>query len=128
MTVAIKTGDLLGEDAEAIVNTVNCVGVMGKGIALQFKQKWPENFRAYERACRESLFRHAVLRRTRCGLGTMLTTRFAKARSLTDAVETIVRSDEPKRTMGLHHATAAKSGLYLPHHRNRELAEYRSSA
>jgi O-acetyl-ADP-ribose deacetylase (regulator of RNase III) len=36
---------------EAIVNTVNCVGIMGKGIALQFKRKWPANFRAYEAAC-----------------------------------------------------------------------------
>jgi O-acetyl-ADP-ribose deacetylase (regulator of RNase III) len=52
MAVQIKSGDLLRQDADAIVNTVNCVGVMGKGIALQFKQKWPENFRAYERACR----------------------------------------------------------------------------
>ena len=39
-------------DAEALVNTVNCVGVMGKGIALQFKKAFPENFKAYEAACR----------------------------------------------------------------------------
>lgn len=39
-------------DAEALVNTVNCVGVMGKGIALQFKKVFPENFKAYEAACR----------------------------------------------------------------------------
>lgn len=51
MTVRIKSGDLLKEDVEAIVNTVNCVGVMGKGIALQFKQRWPQNFKAYEAAC-----------------------------------------------------------------------------
>ena len=38
-------------DAEALVNTVNCVGVMGRGIALQFKQAYPENYRAYEKAC-----------------------------------------------------------------------------
>jgi O-acetyl-ADP-ribose deacetylase (regulator of RNase III) len=43
-------GDLLRQEVDAIVNTVNTVGVMGKGIALQFKQKWPENFRAYEAA------------------------------------------------------------------------------
>lgn len=55
MTVTIKSGDLLNTDADAIVNTVNCVGVMGKGIALQFKQKWPENFKAYERACKQGL-------------------------------------------------------------------------
>src|SRR5882672_553649 len=44
------TGDLLDANAEALVNTVNCVGVMGKGIALQFKRAFPENFRAYLRA------------------------------------------------------------------------------
>ena len=45
-------GNILTDDAEALVNTVNCVGVMGKGIALQFKKAFPENFRAYETACR----------------------------------------------------------------------------
>ena len=44
-------GNLLEADAEALVNTVNCVGFMGKGIALQFKQAFPENFKFYERAC-----------------------------------------------------------------------------
>ncbi len=47
-----KTGNLLTEDAEAIVNTVNCVGVMGRGIALQFKKAFPENFKAYAEACK----------------------------------------------------------------------------
>src|SRR5215213_3543526 len=50
--VTITRGNLLTADAEALVNTVNCVGVMGKGIALQFKQAYPDNFRAYEQACR----------------------------------------------------------------------------
>lgn len=45
-------GNLLKADAEALVNTVNCVGVMGKGIALQFKQAFPANFAQYELACR----------------------------------------------------------------------------
>lgn len=44
-------GNLIEADAEALVNTVNCVGYMGKGIALQFKQAFPENFKFYERAC-----------------------------------------------------------------------------
>lgn len=44
-------GNLLTADAEALVNTVNCVGYMGKGIALQFKQAFPANFKAYEKAC-----------------------------------------------------------------------------
>ena len=36
--INLKTGNLLQTDADALVNTVNCVGVMGKGIALQFKR------------------------------------------------------------------------------------------
>ena len=50
--IRFKTGDLLAEDAEALVNAVNCVGVMGRGIALQFKKAFPENFRAYSEACK----------------------------------------------------------------------------
>ena len=46
------SGDLLRAPAEALVNTVNCVGVMGKGIALQFKQAFPAMFDAYARAAR----------------------------------------------------------------------------
>ncbi len=48
----IAKGNILEADAEALVNTVNCVGFMGKGIALQFKQAFPDNFKAYEAACR----------------------------------------------------------------------------
>lgn len=44
-------GDILKADAHALVNPVNCVGVMGRGVALQFKQAFPENFRAYKAAC-----------------------------------------------------------------------------
>lgn len=44
-------GNILHADAEALVNTVNCVGVMGRGIALQFKNAYPKNFKAYEAAC-----------------------------------------------------------------------------
>lgn len=47
-----KTGNILTENVEAIVNTVNCVGIMGRGIALQFKKAFPENFKAYESACK----------------------------------------------------------------------------
>jgi O-acetyl-ADP-ribose deacetylase (regulator of RNase III) len=46
-------GNLLQADADALVNTVNTVGVMGKGIALQFKQAYPANYQAYEAACRQ---------------------------------------------------------------------------
>ena len=52
--IEIQQGNLLKANAEAIVNTVNCVGVMGKGIALQFKQAYPDNFRQYAKACRVS--------------------------------------------------------------------------
>jgi O-acetyl-ADP-ribose deacetylase (regulator of RNase III) len=45
-------GNLLRAEADALVNTVNCIGFMGKGIALQFKQAFPENFKAYEHACK----------------------------------------------------------------------------
>ncbi len=44
-------GDILQAESEALVNTVNCVGVMGRGIALQFKNVFPANFKAYETAC-----------------------------------------------------------------------------
>src|SRR5271165_4633906 len=50
--IEFKTGDILAADTEALVNTVNCVGVMGRGIALQFKRAFPENFKAYAAACR----------------------------------------------------------------------------
>src|SRR5277367_4275431 len=45
------TGDILAADAEALVNTVNCAGIMGRGIALQFKNAFPANFKAYAAAC-----------------------------------------------------------------------------
>ena len=50
--IQIATGNLLEAPVEALVNTVNTVGVMGKGIALQFKKAFPENFKAYEKACK----------------------------------------------------------------------------
>ena len=49
--IEYKTGDIFTEDVEAIVNSVNCVGVMGRGIALQFKNMFPDNFKAYAEAC-----------------------------------------------------------------------------
>ena len=51
--ILYSKGDLLKADVEALVNAVNCVGVMGKGIALQFKQAFPGNFKAYEQACKQ---------------------------------------------------------------------------
>lgn len=49
--VKLTRGNVLKADVEALVNTVNCVGHMGKGIALQFKKAHPKNFEAYRKAC-----------------------------------------------------------------------------
>ena len=51
------TGNLLEADVDALVNTVNTVGVMGKGIALQFKHAFPHNFKAYAAACKDGRVR-----------------------------------------------------------------------
>src|SRR5690606_26198539 len=50
-------GDLLRSEAEALVNTVNTVGVMGKGIALQFKNQFPKNYKIYKEACKNRTLR-----------------------------------------------------------------------
>lgn len=50
--IEYRSGDILRSEAEALINTVNCVGVMGRGIALQFKNAFPENFKAYAAACK----------------------------------------------------------------------------
>ncbi|MBN1511467.1 MAG: macro domain-containing protein [Phycisphaerae bacterium] len=50
--IELQQGDILKAKADALVNTVNCVGVMGRGIALQFSKAFPEVLRAYEAACR----------------------------------------------------------------------------
>lgn len=49
--ISTTQGNLLAADVEALVNTVNCVGVMGRGIALQFKDAFPDNFEDYSAAC-----------------------------------------------------------------------------
>jgi len=50
--IEFARGNILEADAEALVNTVNTVGVMGKGIALMFKEAFPQNFKKYEAACK----------------------------------------------------------------------------
>jgi O-acetyl-ADP-ribose deacetylase (regulator of RNase III) len=52
--IQYKTGNLIQEEVEAIVNTVNCVGIMGRGLALQFKKSFPDNFKSYESACKKN--------------------------------------------------------------------------
>ncbi|MGJ5815639.1 type II toxin-antitoxin system antitoxin DNA ADP-ribosyl glycohydrolase DarG [Paludibaculum fermentans] len=51
--IELTHGDILRANAEALVNTVNCVGVMGRGIALQFRKAYPDNFKVYEAACQK---------------------------------------------------------------------------
>ncbi|MDX8508605.1 MULTISPECIES: type II toxin-antitoxin system antitoxin DNA ADP-ribosyl glycohydrolase DarG [Mesorhizobium] len=55
--VKFVRGNLLEADTEALVNTVNTVGVMGKGVALMFKEAFPENFKLYEAACEDKRVR-----------------------------------------------------------------------
>ena len=55
--IEFKAGDLFAEDVEALVNAVNCVGVMSRGVALQFKRAFPENFKAYGTLCRRQEMR-----------------------------------------------------------------------
>lgn len=66
--IHLTTGNLLESSAEALVNTVNTVGVMGKGVALQFKKAFPENFKAYEKACKAGAVRPGSMFITEPGL------------------------------------------------------------
>ena len=49
--ITYKTGDIFKSNAQVITNTVNCVGVMGKGLALTFKNQFPEMFEDYKAKC-----------------------------------------------------------------------------
>lgn len=51
LVITFTQGNLLEANVEAVVNTVNTVGVMGKGIALMFKDRFPDNFESYNQAC-----------------------------------------------------------------------------
>lgn len=59
--ITYVSGDLLKADAQALVNPVNCVGVMGKGLALQFKQAYPGNDISYRAACERGELRPGTL-------------------------------------------------------------------
>jgi O-acetyl-ADP-ribose deacetylase (regulator of RNase III) len=50
--ITYTTGNLLAAGTDALVNAVNTVGIMGKGIALQFRETFPENYLAYRAACK----------------------------------------------------------------------------
>ena len=66
-TIHYKKGNIFNEDVDALVNTVNCVGVMGRGLALQFKKKFPANFKAYALACRHGEVRPGYMFTYRTG-------------------------------------------------------------
>lgn len=51
--IHFKIGNLLDSNAQALVNTVNTDGIMGKGIALQFKNQFPNNYKEYVKVCKE---------------------------------------------------------------------------
>ncbi|MCC5922058.1 MAG: macro domain-containing protein [Cyclobacteriaceae bacterium] len=53
--IKFTKGNILDSKADALINTVNTVGVMGKGIALQFKKAFPSNFNSYKKACSDGL-------------------------------------------------------------------------
>ncbi|CAG1014484.1 hypothetical protein ANAEL_04991 [Anaerolineales bacterium] len=59
--IVVRQGDLLRADAEAIVNTVNCVGVMGRGLALQFRKQFPENYEEYRKVCSKGGLRPGMM-------------------------------------------------------------------
>ena len=67
-------GDILKAEVEALVNPVNCIGVMGKGLALQFKLAFPENFEAYRKVCEAHTLepgRHQFIHKLREPRGTV---------------------------------------------------------
>jgi O-acetyl-ADP-ribose deacetylase (regulator of RNase III)/uncharacterized protein YwgA len=51
--IEVLIGDLFKSSAQTLVNTINCVGVMGKGIALEFKRRYPNMFKDYEQRCKK---------------------------------------------------------------------------
>lgn len=55
--IRFAAGDIFAQPAVALVNPVNCVGVMGRGLALQFKRCFPDSFEPYRQACRDRILR-----------------------------------------------------------------------
>ena len=55
--IVFKTGNIFDSKCQTLVNTVNCIGVMGKGLALQFKQKYPKMFDEYKFICKPGEYR-----------------------------------------------------------------------
>ncbi len=63
--IRIVQGSILDDDAETLVNPVNCVGVCGKGLALEFKKKFPKNYIEYKDACNTGLLKAGEIYTTR---------------------------------------------------------------
>ena len=61
MTIIYQPGDIFKSECQALVNPVNCVGVMGKGLAREFKQRFPAHFASYHRACLQGRIQPGVL-------------------------------------------------------------------
>lgn len=55
--IKFTQGDIFSNNADILVNTVNCIGAMGKGVALAFKKKYPEMFKQYKEDCKKVLSR-----------------------------------------------------------------------
>lgn len=66
--ISYTQGNILDADVEALVNTVNTVGVMGKGIALMFKETYPKNFKTYQKACKEKCLKVGSMFVTESGM------------------------------------------------------------
>lgn len=59
--ITYKTGDIFSSSCDILVNPVNCVGVMGKGLALSFKKRDPEMFISYKEFCDQNLILPGIL-------------------------------------------------------------------
>ena len=59
--IEYRTGNMFESDADCLVNTVNCEGYMGKGIAYQFKMRFPENNKQYVKECRSGILKPGTL-------------------------------------------------------------------
>jgi len=97
--IELTYGDILNADVEALVNTVNCVGIMGRGIALQFQKAFPDMFRAYEAVCQRGELRTGMVQV--CDLNRMENPRYVinfptknhwKGKSRMEDVETGLRA------------------------------------
>jgi O-acetyl-ADP-ribose deacetylase (regulator of RNase III) len=61
MSITYKIGNIFDNPTQALVNPVNCVGVMGKGLALEFKKRFPDNFNHYAKCCKSNILRLGII-------------------------------------------------------------------